>query len=201
MVRIKMCGITNPADASAAADAGATSIGIIAFETSPRFVSPSGVTDIRNALPPWVSVTVVAPDMEIAERYDADVWQLYSLPKSPQDKPIIHAIRVDPDLDVDSLLKAPSISKALLFDAYHPHLMGGSGHRISDSAAARLFEGEYNIPRILAGGLTPENVSSAIRMLSPWGVDVSSGIELGPGKKCHIKMKAFAEAVQNAHRL
>ena len=198
MVRIKMCGITNPADAAAAADAGATSIGIIAFESSPRFVSPSGITDIRSALPPWVSVTVVAPDIEIAARYDADVWQLYSLPKTPQDKPIIHAIRVDPDLDVVSLLNRPSISKALLFDAYHPHLMGGSGHRISDSAATRLFDGECNIPRILAGGLTPENVSSAIRMLSPWGVDVSSGIELTPGIKCHAKMKAFANAVHNA---
>jgi phosphoribosylanthranilate isomerase len=105
---------------------------------------------------------------------------------------------VDPDLDVVALLDRPSISKALLFDAYHPHLMGGSGHRISDSTAARLFVGECNIPRILAGGLTPENVSSAVSMLSPWGVDVSSGIELTPGIKCHIKMKAFADAVHNA---
>jgi phosphoribosylanthranilate isomerase len=72
MVRIKMCGITTPGDAAIAADAGASSIGIIAFENSPRYVHPTRLTEIRNALPPWVSVTVVAPDAEIAERYDAD---------------------------------------------------------------------------------------------------------------------------------
>jgi len=199
MVRIKMCGITTPSDAAAAADAGASSIGIIAFPSSARFVAPNGVAEIRNALPPWVSVTIVAPDMETASAYDADFWQLYSLPNASTIKPVIHAIRVDPDLEVETILSAESIAKAVLFDAYHPHLMGGSGHRISDSMAMRLFDGDCSLPRILAGGLTPDNVSDAIKMLNPWGVDVSSGIELSPGIKCHSKMKAFAEAVRDAH--
>ena len=199
MVRIKMCGITRPADAAAAADAGASSIGIIAFDNSPRYVSPTELTEIRNALPPWVSITVVAPDAEIAARYDADFWQLYSLPDGIPNKPIIQAIRVGSDLDVTNVLSDYGMASALLFDAYHPNLMGGSGHRISDSVAARLFAGECQVPRILAGGLTPDNVAEAITAFSPWGVDVSSGIELSPGIKCISKMKSFAAAVLKAN--
>ena len=201
MVRIKMCGITNPGDAAAAADAGASSIGIIAFENSPRYVHPARLTEIRSVLPPWVSITVVAPDAEIAARYDADVWQLYSLPVGVTNKPIIQAIRVGADLDVTDVLYNYGSSIALLFDAYHPDLMGGSGHRISESLAARLFSAPCQVPRILAGGLTPDNVAEAISTFTPWGVDVSSGIELSPGIKCPSKMKAFASAVMTANTL
>lgn len=199
MVRIKMCGMTRPQDAAAAAEAGATSIGIIAFESSPRYLPPSGVSEIRMALPPWVSITVVAPDAETASHYDADYWQLYKMPETHPGTPIIHAIRVDPTLDVDGLLGTPGHARALLFDAYHPHLMGGSGISIDDSLAARIFSGTCHVPRILAGGLTPENVARAISMFSPWAVDVSSGIEQAPGVKCHEKMQAFADAAFSAH--
>ena len=201
MVRIKMCGITNPGDAAAAADAGASSIGIIAFENSPRYVHPARLTEIRSVLPPWVSITVVAPDAEIASRYDADFWQLYSLPVGVTNKPIIQAIRVGDDLNVADVLSNYGGSIALLFDAYHPDLMGGSGHRISESLAARLFAAPCQVPRILAGGLTPDNVAEAISTFTPWGVDVSSGIELSPGIKCPSKMKAFAAAVLTANTL
>ena len=201
MVRIKMCGITTPGDAAMAADAGASSIGIIAFENSPRYVHPMRLTEIRNALPPWVSVTVVAPDAEIAARYDADFAQLYSLPDGVANKPIIRAIRVSADLDVSDVLSNYGSSIALLFDAYHPDLMGGSGHRISESLAARLFAEPCQVPRILAGGLTPDNVAEAISTFSPWGVDVSSGIELSPGIKCPSKMRAFAAAILTANTL
>jgi len=196
-----MCGITTPGDAAIAADAGASSIGIIAFENSPRYVHPTRLTEIRNALPPWVSVTVVAPDAGIATRYDADFWQLYSLPDGVANKPIIQAIRVGADLDVTDVLCNYGSSSALLFDAYHPDLMGGSGHRISESLASRLFAETCQVPRILAGGLTPDNVAEAISTFSPWGVDVSSGIELSPGIKCPSKMKAFAAAVLTANAL
>lgn len=199
MVRIKMCGITTPSDAEAAADAGASSIGIVAFENSPRFIPPTALRNIRQALPPWISITVVAPDMQTASQYDADVWQLYTLPPTSGSKPIIHAIRVDQDVNVETILSESSGCKALLFDAYHPHLLGGSGHRINESTAMSLFAGPCHVPRILAGGLTPENVADAIRILDPWGVDVSSGIELKPGIKCPIKMKAFVAAVYSAH--
>lgn len=201
MVRIKMCGMTTPQDAAAAAEAGASSIGIIAFESSPRYLPPSGVSAIRSALPPWVSITVVAPDAETASNYDADFWQLYKLPESDPGLPVIHAIRVESKLDVETLVRNPGYARALLFDAYHPHLMGGSGISIDDSLAARIFSGTCPVPRILAGGLTPENVAKAIAMFSPWAVDVSSGIELSPGIKCHTKMHAFAEAAFGAQRL
>lgn len=196
-----MCGMTSAEDAVAAAEVGATSIGIIAFESSPRYLPPSGLTEIRKALPPWVGVTVVAPDAETASKYDADYWQLYKLPDTNSGKPIIHAIRVEETLDVEQLLGNLGRVRALLFDAYHPHLMGGSGISIGDSLATRLFSGTCHIPRILAGGLNPENVARAISLLSPWAVDVSSGIEVSPGVKCKLKMKAFADAVFNAHRV
>ena len=201
MVRIKMCGITNPGDAAAAADAGASSIGIIAFENSPRYVHPARLSEIRSVLPPWVSVTVVAPDAEIAAHYDADFWQLYSLPVGVTNKPIIQAIRVGDELDATDVLSNYGGSIALLFDAYHPDLMGGSGHRINESLAARLFAAPCQVPRILAGGLTADNVAEAISTFTPWGVDVSSGIELSPGIKCPSKMKAFAAAVLTANTL
>lgn len=187
--------MTRPQDAAAAAEAGATSIGIIAFESSPRYLHPSGVSEIRRALPPWVSITVVAPDAETASRYDADFWQLYKLPDSDPGVPMIHALRVDTTLDIEGILSTPGHARALLFDAYHPHLMGGSGISIDDSLAARIFSETCPVPRILAGGLTPENVARAISMFSPWAVDVSSGIEVSPGVKCHGKMQAFADAV------
>lgn len=194
-----MCGITNPNDAQAAAEAGASSIGIVAFESSPRFVPPSGLVAIRRALPPWVAITVVAPDLDVASRYDVDVYQLYSMPDIKVTKPLIHAIRANDSLDFDGILANYGCADALLFDAYHPHLMGGSGHRIDDSVAHKLFSSACIIPKILAGGLTPENVTSAVRLFRPWGVDVSSGIESSPGTKCHIKMKAFAHAVSQAY--
>lgn len=194
MVRIKMCGMMTPQDAVAAAEAGASSIGIIAFESSPRYLPPSEVSSIRSALPPWVSITVVAPDANIASQYYADVWQLYKLPETDPGIPVIHAIRVDSTLDIEMLMSNPGFARALLFDAYHPHLIGGSGVSIDDNLAARIFSGTCQVPRILAGGLTPENVAKAISMFSPWGVDVSSGIEQSPGVKCHAKMQAFTDA-------
>lgn len=194
MVRIKMCGMTTPQDAAAAAEAGASSIGIIAFESSPRYLPPSGVAAIRRVLPPWVSITVVAPDADIASKYDADVWQLYKMPQQDPGVPIIYALRVAPASQVEALVNAPDFARALLFDAYHPNLMGGSGSVIDDSIASRLFSETCRVPRILAGGLTPDNVGPAVQKFSPWAVDVSSGIESAPGIKCHSKILAFANA-------
>jgi phosphoribosylanthranilate isomerase len=85
----------------------------------------------------------------------------------------------------------------LLLDAYHPTLYGGTGH-VTDWAMAASIAQRY--PIMLAGSLTPENVAEAVRVVRPWGVDVSSGVEREKGKKDHEKVRAFVEAVKNVKR-
>jgi phosphoribosylanthranilate isomerase len=86
----------------------------------------------------------------------------------------------------------------LLLDAYHPHLYGGTGH-ITDWALAASIARRY--PIMLAGSLTPANVTEAIRAIQPWGVDVSSGVEVEKGKKDHAKVRRFVEAVRLIDRV
>lgn len=199
MTRIKMCGFMRSEDALFAAQCGATSIGIIAFESSPRFISPATAWDIYKALPPWVSLTVVAPNVEGAKCYPGDTWQLYERSAATEIPPhikLIQAFRVRATDCVSELLENPENASALLYDAYHPALIGGSGEQLDDGLASRLFAMPSEFPRILAGGLTPENVAEAIKRFRPWGVDVSSGIESTIGKKSNYKIQAFITAAQ-----
>jgi phosphoribosylanthranilate isomerase len=91
----------------------------------------------------------------------------------------------------------PSNLPTLLLDAYHPHLYGGTGQVADWSLAANIAR---RYPLMLAGSLTVENVTEAIRVVRPWGVDVSSGVEKEKGKKDHSKIKAFVEAAKNLRR-
>ena len=83
---------------------------------------------------------------------------------------------------------------AFLIDAYHPWHFGGTGETTDWSAAKVLA---WRFPILLAGGLTPENVAEAVRIVEPWGVDVSSGVEVEPGRKDHGKVRAFVEAAKS----
>ncbi|NJN98472.1 MAG: phosphoribosylanthranilate isomerase, partial [Anaerolineales bacterium] len=90
----------------------------------------------------------------------------------------------------------PSSLPLLLLDAYHPNLYGGTGH-VADWGMAASIARRY--PIMLAGSLTPENVAEAIRVVQPWGVDVSSGVERQKGKKDHEKVRALMAAVRNVN--
>lgn len=88
----------------------------------------------------------------------------------------------------------PSTLPTFLLDAYHPSLYGGTGH-VTDWTLAAHIARRY--PMMLAGSLTPDNVAEAVRVVQPWGVDVSSGVEKEKGKKDHEKVRAFVKAVKN----
>ena len=206
MTFVKICGITNLEDALFASEAGADALGFVFYKKSPRYVAPETAWDIIKRLPPFVATVGVFADQGDEEvrravsESNVDVVQLHGS-ESPEycssfGKRVIKAIRVR---DIKSLIdiKRYSVSGFLL-DTYDKELKGGTG-RIFNWEIAREAKA-INKRIIIAGGLTPENVSEAIRIVQPYGVDVSGGVESAKGKKDHQKIKAFIERVKKERR-
>ncbi len=200
---VKICGMTNREDAIAAAEAGADAIGFVLVPTSPRSVSRREVEEILRYIPPTVlTVGVVANEDPDFLKGLVRVCSLGALQLHGQEPPeqvlrlkaelsgveIIKAIRVR---DADSLKEIPAYKgvDAVLLDTYDPHRLGGTGQPFDWSLAARAKE--FEIPLIVAGGLTAGNVREVIRQVAPHGVDVSSGVEVSPGKKDFTLIRQF----------
>lgn len=187
----------------AAAEAGADAIGFIFAPESPRYISSGAVRKIVEALPPLVATVAVftaGGEKEIQRAIDecgVDLIQFHGpfLPEAirPFAARAIRAIRVRDEASLDEISAAPA--RAVLLDAYHEAQLGGSGRAFDWKIAAK---GARSARVILAGGLTPENVSAAIAQVRPYGVDVSSGVELKKGKKDAMKIKRFIEAAKRA---
>jgi phosphoribosylanthranilate isomerase len=199
-VFVKVCGITNEEDALLAVAMGADAVGFV-FAPSPRQIAPQRAGDIVKRLPSEIVTVGVFRDetrdrvVEIAHAAKLRAVQLHGR-ESPADSHWIHQ-RVplvvkafaagDPRLDVADEYAAD----AILIDSAAP----GSGEVFDWS----LAEGAPSNRRIiLAGGLTPENVADAVRVVRPWGVDVASGVEAAPGRKDASKLRAFVEAARAA---
>jgi phosphoribosylanthranilate isomerase len=208
MVRIKICGITNAADALAAIDAGANFLGFNFYEKSPRHVSEAEAAKIRPRLPKRVEavgVFVDAPTAEVAalcKSLKLDAAQLHG-DESPEivaevarSFAVWKAFRVDPDFLLGTLEEYAEAS-AFLFDAAHAGQYGGTGRR-TDWDVARSGAVGHRI--ILAGGLNVENVAAAVRIVRPYAVDVASGVESKPGKKDHGRMREFIQEVRRGER-
>jgi phosphoribosylanthranilate isomerase len=206
MTRIKICGVTTPADAVAAADAGADAIGLNFYPKSPRYLDPAAAAAIVRELPPFtatVGVFVATPVRRAcAVAFQLGLRAIQTYPDDPLDDdpfPFAHvpAFRVK---DADQLVAvrdyvAANRPAAVLIDSFVSGQMGGTGHL----APWHLLAGfDFGTKLILAGGLTPENVTDAIRTVRPWGVDVASGVESAPGKKDAGKIRAFVAAVRAA---
>jgi phosphoribosylanthranilate isomerase len=233
--KVKLCGLTNLADAQAAVAAGADLLGFIFFSKSPRYVTPEQAREIVQGLkldrrPPTadrsrtrvtshdgrpsavvtVGVFVNESSAAVAQILDfcgLDLAQLHGEEPPEMVAGDLHgraykALRprsLDEALDLASrYAPAPSLEgetryPALMVDAYHPHLRGGTGETGDWSLAAALA-GRY--PLLLAGGLGPANVAEAVRAVRPWGVDVSSGVESAPGQKDHAAVQAFVAAAK-----
>jgi phosphoribosylanthranilate isomerase len=202
--RVKICGITRPTDAHAAAEAGADAIGMVFYPPSPRFLNVERALEIRNALPPFVQVVAlfVNPDAaqvaQVIGRVKPAMLQFHG-EESPQfcedfGLPYIKACRVKEGVDLLKYLRPFSRAAAWLLDS-HVEEYGGVGERFDWSLAPSVRER----PLVLSGGLTAGNVAEAIRRIKPWGVDVSSGVESAKGIKDAAKIAAFVAEVRNAN--
>jgi phosphoribosylanthranilate isomerase len=206
MTFVKICGITNLEDALFASEAGADALGFVFHKKSPRYIAPERAWDIIKRLPPFVVTVGVFADQDaedirrVAAESNVDAVQLHGN-ESPEycssiGKRIIKAIRVR---DIESLIDIKKYNvSAFLLDTYDKELRGGTG-RIFNWEIAREAKA-INKRIIIAGGLTPENVSEAIKIVEPYGVDVSGGVESEKGKKDHQKIKAFIERVKKERR-
>jgi phosphoribosylanthranilate isomerase len=200
MVRVKICGITNSEDALAAVEAGADALGFIFVPGTPRYVSIDTASQIASAIPPFVSRVGVFVDTQqdslnnIIRAGGLDAVQLHGR-ETPEyclavQSPVIKSFRVR---DISSLAGIERYRvAAFLLDTYIAGLPGGTG--ISFDWGLAHHAAKYG-PVILSGGLNADNVSEAIRIARPYGVDVGSGVESSPGRKDHRKMSAFIEAV------
>lgn len=202
--RIKICGIRDIDTGLAAADAGADAIGFIFVRNSPRFIDPDDAQDVMFSLPPMVSTVGVfmnhSPDAfaDIEERCPTTHTQLHGNEHEEVVKacgPVIKAIRYDATSIAAELARWDECEdvEALLIDGPAP----GEGVPFQWTDLPPLLE-RVEKPVLLAGGLTPENVEEAIRIIRPYGVDVSSGVERSRGEKDPELIEAFCAAVRRA---
>jgi phosphoribosylanthranilate isomerase len=203
-VRVKICGITNAADAETAVEAGADALGFIFFERSKRYLAPAPAGQIIRKVPPFVTcvgVFVNASKDEIhraAGESGIGCIQLHG-EETPEfasscQGTVIKAFAIRGADSLHSLREYQT--SAFLLDTWSATASGGTG---------QVFNWEWAIeakgvgkPIILAGGLTPDNVAQAVQQVRPYAVDVSSGVELSPGRKNPEKVRRFIEAVKAA---
>jgi len=205
MIKIKICGITNLEDALAAADAGADALGFNFYKKSPRCIEPDKAAEIIEQLPPFiVPVGVFVNEREdrireIQARTLIQVVQLHG-DESPDfcqrfGGRVIKAFQVKDKESIKHL--AHYHVGALLLDSYRDGVRGGTGVTFDWHLAvvAKTF-GKV----ILAGGLTPENVAEAVKLVQPYGVDVAGGVERDKGVKDHAMVRKFIVEVRRASR-
>ena len=209
--RAKVCGITAEADRDAAVDAGADALGFVVDvpKDTPRELEPARAAELIDGVPPFVTtVLVTMPDdadraIELHEQAGADVVQLHNdLPPEAVEEVadatgarLLKAVSADAD---EASRYAP-VADALLVDSRDATGAGGTGEA-HDWAATRAIREAVEVPVVLAGGLTPDNVADAVRTVEPHAVDVSSGVERRPGRKDHDAVYAFVEAVAATRR-
>ncbi|MGD1969303.1 MAG: phosphoribosylanthranilate isomerase [Desulfobacterales bacterium] len=200
-INVKICGITNLADASLAVELGANAIGFI-FAPSPRQMTPQKVRKIVRTIPPFVKTVGVFVNeettaiREVMQHCGLDLVQLHG-DESPdlcaELMPYaIKALRVKDESCLRTSRAYHGKVRALLLDTYAKQKVGGTGKTFDWNLAIKIKE--TGIPIILAGGLGPANINLAIQTVNPYAVDLNSGIEEYPGKKDPALMKAVMAA-------
>ena len=195
--RIKICGITRMEDARLAAELGASAIGFVFWPDSPRFIDPYRALPIVRLLPPFVATVGVLVDqpvehvMAVAGLLNLGAIQLHGQERldeyaRPSNR-LIKAVPVDDRFRPESIERVPAHVTVLL-DAHDPVKRGGTGRTIDWTVAAAAARQR---PIILSGGLTPDNAATAVEIVRPYAIDVSSGVESSPGVKDPDKMRAL----------
>jgi len=201
---VKICGITREADAMAAARLGAHAVGFVFCAKSPRNVAIAAAKKLAGELPPFVTavglfVNPAAREVEgVLKEVSLNLLQFHG-EETPEfcarfGVPFIKAARVKAGLDLIQYAHHYRAARGLLLDAYVADTHGGTGTAFDWS----LIPSGMPLPVILSGGLNPANVGDAIRRVSPWAVDVSSGVEASPGVKDPQKIAAFMKEVRSA---
>jgi phosphoribosylanthranilate isomerase len=203
-MKVKVCGITSYDDAVMSLDEGVDALGFNFFPRSPRYIRPEDVRAILRRIPPFV-VTVglfvnVAEPQEVsaaARVAGVQVVQLHG-DETPEycralaDWTLIKAVRIG-EKGIPARLDEYPV-QALLLDARDDALFGGTGKSFDWSLALDM---KRMRPIIVAGGLRPDNVREAIRVVEPYGVDVCSGVECAPGKKDAARLRRFMDEVRH----
>ena len=204
MIRVKICGITRVEDGITCARLGADAIGLVFYAPSSRHVSVGQARAIMAALPPFVTTVGLFVDAATAEvqavlaQLPLDVLQFHGN-ETPEycrsfGRSYLKAVRVKLGADLVQYASAYPDAKGLLLDAHVEGIAGGTGQAFDWS----LIPARLPLPVILSGGLSPANVTEAIRRVQPAAVDVSSGVEATKGIKDTEKIAAFMQGVRNA---
>ncbi|MEM9153908.1 MAG: phosphoribosylanthranilate isomerase [Cyanobacteria bacterium P01_F01_bin.33] len=209
---VKICGLTQPEQAAAVAAMGVSAIGLIAVPTSPRYVTPEQMRAIAAPIsPPTHTIGVFVDDavdgiVNTVRTTGITGVQLHGR-ESPADCEalrlalsetlLVKAFRLRQPSDLEEIASYLPHVDAILIDAYHPTLAGGTGQ----TADWTLLENiRFDKPWFLAGGLTPENIPAALAALAPDGIDLSSGVELSPGCKDLARVRAVLDALPTTSR-
>lgn len=209
-VKVKICGLTDPAHAEDAADLGASFVGAVFYRNSPRFVTFDRAAEIFEFVPAKVSrvgLFVDPDDFTLNQAMNSirlDYLQLHGQESAERVEqvrlefgmPVIKALTISSKQDVEAAKGYDGVADILLFDARAPEgaeRPGGNGLAFD---WALLKDTRWQSPWFLAGGLSPDNVEQAIAASGAKMVDVSSGVESAPGVKDFDRMAAFIEAAQ-----
>ena len=203
--KVKICGITNAEDATAAVEAGADALGFVFYRKSPRYIEPALARQIIMNLPPLVIPVGVFVDEDqqvvrsIMDDCGLSLAQLHGNESAIYCKElgrtVLKALRLKDRSTFLALaeFRGRAGVRGFILDAFSDQAYGGTGQVIDWQLAAEAAK----VARILlAGGLTPDNVEKAIKTVQPYGVDVSSGVERAPGKKDHEKVRTFIRAAK-----
>jgi len=202
--RVKICGITRIEDAAAAVQCGADALGLVFYPRSQRFVGVEHAREIAESVAPFVTVVglFVNASADTIRRTIAEVPLGLLQFHGDEDNaacnsfglPFIKSIAVREGVDVLSLMVRYPDAAGFLLDAWQPQSHGGGGETFDWQRVPESSPG----PLILAGGLTPENVTTAINAARPYAVDVSSGVESRKGIKSAAKIAAFMQGVEDS---
>jgi phosphoribosylanthranilate isomerase len=199
--RIKICGITRLEDALQVASLGGDAIGLVFHADSPRAVDIETAVAIREAMPPFVTVTAVLMNEDpqwidqVVQAVRPDCLQFHGEERADfcrrWARPFIKAIPMASVTDVNAYARQYSAAQGFLMDSNVAGRQGGSG----DTFDWSKIPSDFDFPLVLAGGLNPSNVSAAIARVNPWAVDVISGVEKSRGVKDANLINQFFDAV------
>lgn len=204
MVKVKICGITNLEDALASLFNQADAVGFVFYKKSPRYIRPHKAANISGILPKKIKRVGVFVDekvsavIKIAKLCDLDMLQFHGKESSQYCQEfngykVIKAFRVSKKEDLEGVAKYKTFG--YLFDSFSKNKLGGTGDKFNWKILVQTAKMKPVV--FLSGGLAASNIKQAVKLLKPDWVDVSSSLELRPGKKNHKKIKKFMQAVSS----